>query len=57
MAITEGKAAPPFKIADQNGNKVSLKDLRGHHVVLYFCPRDGTPGCTKEAQELRALWR
>lgn len=57
MAITEGKAAPPFKIADQNGNKVSLKDLRGHHVVLYFCPRDGTPGCTKEAQEFRALWR
>ncbi|MDX1487641.1 MAG: peroxiredoxin [Acidiferrobacterales bacterium] len=57
MAITEGKAAPPFTLADQNGKKVSLKNLRGHHVILYFYPRDDTPGCTKEAQGFRALWK
>lgn len=57
MAITEGKAAPPFTLADQNGNKVSLKDLRGYHVILYFYPRDDTPGCTKEARGFRALWK
>ncbi len=56
MAITEGKAAPPFTLADHNGNKVSLKGLRGQHVILYFYPRDDTPGCTKEAQGFRALW-
>ena len=49
MAIQEGKAAPDFTLNDTNGNKVSLKDLAGKDVILYFYPRDDTPGCTKEA--------
>jgi peroxiredoxin Q/BCP len=49
MAIQEGKAAPAFTLTNQEGDKVSLKDFRGKHVILYFYPRDNTPGCTKEA--------
>ncbi|MGB7489572.1 MAG: thioredoxin-dependent thiol peroxidase [Thermoanaerobaculia bacterium] len=49
MAIQEGKAAPAFTLMNQDGEKISLKDLRGSHVILYFYPRDDTPGCTKEA--------
>jgi len=49
MAIHEGKTAPVFTLANQDGEKVSLKDLRGANVILYFYPRDDTPGCTKEA--------
>jgi peroxiredoxin Q/BCP len=49
MAIQEGKAAPAFTLPDADGNKVSLRALRGKWVVLYFYPRDNTPGCTKEA--------
>lgn len=57
MAIQEGKAAPAFTLQDQNGGKVSLKDLKGSDVILYFYPRDDTPGCTKEAQGFRDLWK
>ena len=56
MAIEEGNAAPAFTLSDQNGNKVSLKDLKGKHVIIYFYPKDDTPGCTKEACEFRDLW-
>ena len=49
MAIEEGKAAPAFTLKDQNGNKVALKELKGKDVVVYFYPKDDTPGCTKEA--------
>jgi peroxiredoxin Q/BCP len=56
MAIEEGKAAPAFTLKDTNGEKVSLKDLKGHDVVVYFYPRDDTPGCTKEACGFRDLW-
>ncbi len=49
MAIEEGKSAPLFTLKDQDGNKVALKDLRGRTVVIYFYPKDDTPGCTKEA--------
>jgi peroxiredoxin Q/BCP len=49
MAIEEGKKAPAFTLSDGDGNKVALKDLAGRHVVLYFYPKDDTPGCTKEA--------
>jgi peroxiredoxin Q/BCP len=47
--IKEGTTAPAFKTTDQNGEAVSLKDLKGKKVVLYFYPKDDTPGCTKEA--------
>ncbi|MEM7002160.1 MAG: redoxin domain-containing protein, partial [Pseudomonadota bacterium] len=49
MSIEAGKAAPLFTLPDHNGNKVSLKNLKGSYVVVYFYPRDDTPGCTKEA--------
>ena len=44
MAIVEGKAAPAFTLPDANGKKVSLKDFRGHNVIVYFYPKDDTPG-------------
>lgn len=51
--LKEGTTAPAFKTIDQNGESVSLKDLRGRKVVLYFYPKDDTPGCTKEACSFR----
>jgi peroxiredoxin Q/BCP len=57
MSIEEGKAPPAFTLADQDGNKVALKDLKGQDVVLYFYPKDDTPGCTKEACGFRDLWK
>ena len=56
MAIEEGKAAPEFTLQDTDGNEVALKDQRGKHVVVYFYPKDDTPGCTKEACGFRDLW-
>ena len=57
MAIETGKKAPAFTLEDQDGEKVSLKDLAGKDVILYFYPRDDTPGCTKEACGFRDLWK
>ena len=57
QAIQEGKAAPTFTLNDADGNAVSLKQLRGQHVVVYFYPRDDTPGCTKEACGFRDHWK
>ena len=57
MAIEEGKAAPSFALKNGDGKKVALKDLRGMHVIVYFYPKDDTPGCTKEAQGFRDLWK
>jgi len=57
MAIEEGRAAPAFILKDQNGKKIALKDLRGKHVIVYFYPRDDTPGCTKEACGFRDYWK
>ena len=51
--IKEGEAAPDFEARDAEGNKVKLSDLRGQKVVLYFYPKDDTPGCTKEACSFR----
>jgi thioredoxin-dependent peroxiredoxin len=51
--LKEGTTAPAFKTTNQNGETVSLKDLRGQKVVLYFYPKDDTPGCTKEACSFR----
>ena len=49
MAAEEGKKAPAFSMPTDGGGKVALKDLKGKKVVLYFYPKDDTPGCTKEA--------
>jgi len=57
MAIEEGKKAPAFSLPDQDGNVVSLKDFAGKHVVVYFYPKDDTPGCTKEACGFRDDWK
>jgi peroxiredoxin Q/BCP len=51
--VKEGTTAPSFKTTDANGEPVNLKDLRGKKVVLYFYPKDDTPGCTKEACSFR----
>ena len=56
MTIEEGKLAPVFTLPDAAGNKVALKDLRGKDVIVYFYPKDDTPGCTKEACGFRDLW-
>ena len=47
--IETGMNAPDFTLSDQNGNTVSLSDFRGRRVVLYFYPKDNTPGCTRQA--------
>lgn len=47
--VEVGTPAPEFALRDAQGNEVSLKDYRGKKVVLYFYPRDNTPGCTREA--------
>ncbi len=53
MNIEENSAAPNFTLKDQNENDVSLSDFRGKTVVLYFYPKDDTPGCTKESCSFR----
>ena len=55
MANLEGKKAPAFTLQGNDGKKHSLEDYRGKTVVLYFYPRDDTPGCTKEACGFRDL--
>lgn len=49
MSVLEGKTAPDFALLDENGKPVRLSDFKGKKVVLYFYPKDDTPGCTKEA--------
>jgi thioredoxin-dependent peroxiredoxin len=51
--IEEGKAAPDFELQSDTGETVKLSELRGKPVVLYFYPKDDTPGCTTEACEFR----
>ncbi|NME66860.1 thioredoxin-dependent thiol peroxidase [Flammeovirga aprica] len=53
MALEIGQAAPQFESVDQNGNTVKLSDFKGKKVVLYFYPKDMTPGCTVQACDLR----
>ena len=56
MSIEEGKKAPAFTLTDENGKKHALKDYAGKHVLVYFYPKDDTPGCTKEACGFRDLF-
>src|SRR6516165_9301868 len=57
MALLEvGDKAPAFKTTDQDGDEVALRDFKGKKVVLYFYPKDDTPGCTKEACSFRDGW-
>lgn len=53
MHLKEGDKAPDFTSTDQNGNTVKLEDYRGKKVILYFYPKDNTPGCTMEACNFR----
>ena len=55
MANLEGKKAPAFSLEGSDGKKHSLADYAGKTVVLYFYPKDDTPGCTKEACGFRDL--
>lgn len=57
MPIQEGKPAPSFSLEDVDGAKVSLADFAGKNLVLYFYPKDDTPGCTKEACGFRDDWK
>ena len=54
--IEEGKPAPDFELTSDEGEKVRLSDLQGKPVVLYFYPRDDTPGCTAQACGIRDAW-
>ncbi len=54
--ITVGLPPPDFTSTDQDGKPVHLADLKGHPVVVYFYPKDETPGCTKEACSFRDAW-
>jgi peroxiredoxin Q/BCP len=53
MTVEEGQIAPDFTLTASNGKPLSLSDLRGKWVVLYFYPKDETPGCTREACDFR----
>ncbi|MGH9079586.1 MAG: thioredoxin-dependent thiol peroxidase [Acidimicrobiales bacterium] len=59
--LTPGDKAPRFTLPDQDGKSISLKDFAGQRVIVYFYPKDDTPGCTKEAcqfnDNLRAFTR
>ena len=57
MPIQQGKAAPAFALADADGNDVALKSFAGKDVIVYFYPKDDTPGCTKEACGFRDGWK
>ena len=54
--VEEGKPAPGFTLTADSGEQVSLSDLRGKPVVLYFYPKDDTPGCTAQACGIRDAW-
>jgi thioredoxin-dependent peroxiredoxin len=54
--LKAGDKAPPFALPSNEGRAVRLEDLRGKPVVLYFYPKDDTPGCTKEACSFRDAW-
>lgn len=56
MALAIGDPAPQFTLPDQDGKPVELASFKGKRVVIYFYPKDDTPGCTKEACNFRDRW-
>jgi thioredoxin-dependent peroxiredoxin len=54
--VEEGKPAPDFELASDTGERVKLSDLKGKPVVIYFYPKDDTPGCTRQACDIRDAW-
>jgi len=56
VAVEEGREAPDFELTSDTGETVKLSDLRGKPVVLYFYPKDDTPGCTTQACGIRDAW-
>ena len=54
--VEEGKPAPDFELTSDSGDTVKLSELRGRPVVLYFYPKDDTPGCTAQACGIRDAW-
>jgi thioredoxin-dependent peroxiredoxin len=54
--VEEGKPAPDFTLMSDSGDEVTLSSLRGKPVVLYFYPKDDTPGCTRQACGIRDAW-
>jgi peroxiredoxin Q/BCP len=56
MDLAIGDPAPDFTLPDQSGQPLTLSSLRGQRVVIYFYPKDDTPGCTKEACNFRDRW-
>jgi peroxiredoxin Q/BCP len=57
MALQIGDPAPDFTLPNQAGESISLSQFKGQRVVIYFYPKDDTPGCTKEACNFRDQWR
>ena len=56
MALKVGDKAPEFKLKDSFEKEVSLSDFKGKRIILYFYPKDNTPGCTKEACNFKENW-
>ena len=56
MALQIGDPAPDFTLPNQDGTSLTLSSLRGQRIVIYFYPKDQTPGCTKEACNFRDRW-
>lgn len=54
--LEPGSPAPAFTLPDQNGRPVSLSDYRGRRLILYFYPKDSSPGCTRQALAFAAAW-
>ena len=54
--LEKGNKAPDFTLSDKDGNNVSLSDFRGKKVVLYFYPKDNTPGCTRQTCAFAGLY-
>src|SRR5882672_10035737 len=55
MKLKEGNTAPDFKLIDQDGKEHKLSDYKGQWILVYFYPKDDTPGCTKEACAIRDM--